>query len=652
MDNVNLSNEERLAAAKEIERLYEEIGGVRRSTAETEMKAYKDRFDLFAKMDDKEKEFIIDNYHKNRETLSAASQLVELQKNLDEAVRAKSAKGNTSDIGSDNVSAMFAGRNEGIFNERITKYQEQIAELKAKFADDPAALEYATTVLSKYNKVNDEVIEGYVTSYNKWLGVDGEVDRMQRRALRQQNTLLKQMSDEAAKQQEDIQKMTAQQQKEAYDNEIKAAQDAHTAEVTELKKQYAKMEIDQTEYNARIEAAELNLINKKIQIHTLYGKEVDSLYQKIYDKQIADSQKTAQVIAQMIAEEEAAIDAELAALAQEIPEEVQNFKRIAAKAQKMFPGVNSENELNTELSDLQSMLDMKLITEEQYEQKRLEMIKEYEQEEKSQKLNKFSNELQEYQSHFNAVADAFSGLQDAQMSLYDARMQEELAAAGDDAEKREAIEKKYEEKKLALQKKYADVNMGIQIAQAISNGAIAIARQYADLPLVAAIPASVLVGATTAAQIAVAVAQRNAVRNQSVGSGSSSSSGTSKQRILSSGFANGGYTGDGGRLEPAGIVHRGEYVVPQPLMRTPLVQDMVHTIEAMRVRSSGGRSTLPGYAEGGYVQGSMTKDSAVMQELLLLLKDLRDNPIHAYTLLSEQQAATDISNRFKKATGK
>ena len=28
------------------------------------------------------------------------------------------------------------------------------------------------------------------------------------------------------------------------------------------------------------------------------------------------------------------------------------------------------------------------------------------------------------------------------------------------------------------------------------------------------------------------------------------------------GFAEGGYTGAGGRLEPAGIVHRGEYVIP------------------------------------------------------------------------------------------
>lgn len=32
------------------------------------------------------------------------------------------------------------------------------------------------------------------------------------------------------------------------------------------------------------------------------------------------------------------------------------------------------------------------------------------------------------------------------------------------------------------------------------------------------------------------------------------------------GFAQGGYTGDGGRFEPAGIVHRGEYVIPAPVV--------------------------------------------------------------------------------------
>lgn len=34
------------------------------------------------------------------------------------------------------------------------------------------------------------------------------------------------------------------------------------------------------------------------------------------------------------------------------------------------------------------------------------------------------------------------------------------------------------------------------------------------------------------------------------------------------GFAAGGYTGDGGMFEPAGIVHKGEYVIPQSVMST------------------------------------------------------------------------------------
>lgn len=47
-------------------------------------------------------------------------------------------------------------------------------------------------------------------------------------------------------------------------------------------------------------------------------------------------------------------------------------------------------------------------------------------------------------------------------------------------------------------------------------------------------------------------------------------------------FSEGGYTGDGAILEPAGIVHRGEYVVPKRLMKNPIVSDMTARIEALR----------------------------------------------------------------------
>lgn len=68
------------------------------------------------------------------------------------------------------------------------------------------------------------------------------------------------------------------------------------------------------------------------------------------------------------------------------------------------------------------------------------------------------------------------------------------------------------------------------------------------------------------------------------------------------GFAGGGYTGDGGRLTPAGIVHRGEYVQPQRVVRQPGV---LAFLEALR-RSGGDlqnviRRFARGFSAGGLV---------------------------------------------------
>lgn len=69
--------------------------------------------------------------------------------------------------------------------------------------------------------------------------------------------------------------------------------------------------------------------------------------------------------------------------------------------------------------------------------------------------------------------------------------------------------------------------------------------------------------------------------------------------VLSGGFAEGGYTGDGGKYEPAGVVHRGEYVVPQHLVRNPTYRPMINSLESARLR---------GYADGGMVTGFSTPD--------------------------------------------
>jgi hypothetical protein len=64
-------------------------------------------------------------------------------------------------------------------------------------------------------------------------------------------------------------------------------------------------------------------------------------------------------------------------------------------------------------------------------------------------------------------------------------------------------------------------------------------------------------------------------------------------------FAEGGYTGPGGKYEPAGIVHKGEWVIPQEGVHSGTVP-ILEALTKGKVRGGDGAS-LPGYASGGYV---------------------------------------------------
>lgn len=73
------------------------------------------------------------------------------------------------------------------------------------------------------------------------------------------------------------------------------------------------------------------------------------------------------------------------------------------------------------------------------------------------------------------------------------------------------------------------------------------------------------------------------------------------------GFADGGWTGPGGKYQPAGLVHRGEHVQPQEVVREPGALPFLeqirrngfrNTVSSLRDRLAAG---LPGFAEGGLV---------------------------------------------------
>jgi hypothetical protein len=70
------------------------------------------------------------------------------------------------------------------------------------------------------------------------------------------------------------------------------------------------------------------------------------------------------------------------------------------------------------------------------------------------------------------------------------------------------------------------------------------------------------------------------------------------------GFAEGGYTGQGGKYEPAGVVHRGEWVMPKSRVQEPGAKQFLNSFQqyGMDFLST---LPLPGYATGGFVGGSV-----------------------------------------------
>lgn len=69
-------------------------------------------------------------------------------------------------------------------------------------------------------------------------------------------------------------------------------------------------------------------------------------------------------------------------------------------------------------------------------------------------------------------------------------------------------------------------------------------------------------------------------------------------------FASGGYTGDGGKYEPKGVVHGGEYVIPAWMVQKN--KPLISNLENVRAR---------GYAEGGSVGGNVGSGGNIKVEI-------------------------------------
>ena len=168
------------------------------------------------------------------------------------------------------------------------------------------------------------------------------------------------------------------------------------------------------------------------------------------------------------------------------------------------PQQETRNKQAEELAQLQAFNEQKLITEEEYQQRRQQIIDKY-------KNDEFQREMGQYATGLNDLGGAFGNL---------------ASAVEQSAGKQSAAYKAM----FAVSKAFAIAESTVKLSQAVAQAmadttALTPAQKFANMAAVAAAGANVI------------------------------------SQIMSVGFAGGGYTGDGGKYAPAGIVHRGEYVI-------------------------------------------------------------------------------------------
>lgn len=101
-------------------------------------------------------------------------------------------------------------------------------------------------------------------------------------------------------------------------------------------------------------------------------------------------------------------------------------------------------------------------------------------------------------------------------------------------------------------------------------------------------------------------------------------------------FAEGGYTGQGGKYDVAGIVHKGEYVTPKNVVESPAAKPHIAALERMR----------SGYADGGFVTNRNIESS---QQALIMANAFKNLPPAQVSVVEVTKVQNKISAREKIA---
>ena len=174
-------------------------------------------------------------------------------------------------------------------------------------------------------------------------------------------------------------------------------------------------------------------------------------------------------------------------------------------------------------------------------------------------------------SQMSSIAQAELEIQTAAIER---RYDKELSLAEGNTYKIKRLEEEREREIAKAKKEASRKQFAMQVLQTIAQTAIAGLNAYSST---AAIPVvgPALAPAAMALAIATGMLQVAALKKQ-------------QQASEAQGYASGGFTPKGGKYEPAGVVHKGEWVASQELLASPVARPMIEALDyAQRTNTIG-----------------------------------------------------------------
>lgn len=319
--------------------------------------------------------------------------------------------------------------------------------------------------------------------------------------------------------------------------------------------------------------------------------------------------------------------------------------------------------LYSELSAQASTNQQKLALDRAYREARYQLAKQYNDKEGAAAIDSLrsasdslvewldSEGYQAFSQSFSTIVsgmcDIFSSLTDlidAETELQTAKIEKkyerELAAAGGNKRKVAQIEAEKEKEIAAVKNEAEKKKYAMQVTAAVAQTAISALNAFSSA---AAIPVVGIIMAPIAAAMAIAA---GAIQIATL----------KKQRdaALAQGYATGGYTRPGGKYEPAGIVHAGEWVASQELLANPTAAATIAALDEAQRTNTIGSLQKPSFSNNSpivqqqsanrsaTISQSSSSESAVLEKLNKTLND----GIYAATLMTGDKGIVRAQKRY------